>query len=270
MEGHVGEGESSGGSSFGDREREQKQRQRDPSTPCAPGREAQEECSSDSSMAMRVTWDPEAQEQELQAQPYSEQEALWPQTGRHILAHTGGPHVLVYQAFNSSIASHSVAAQRLGGPGYAPGRMSWIKTNFLWMMYRSGWGQKDPNQARILGLFIPRTVFLQLLALAVEGSDPLRTKEDPVRLQWDPDHLPSGAPHPGGRRAIQLGLRGPGLALFRESIVRILDLTEFCGRARVRLVLPRERVLHVEDKAVAARIQLDACPCCGQSTLTEE
>ncbi|WP_422570328.1 DUF4291 family protein, partial [Erwinia billingiae] len=28
--------------------------------------------------------------------------------------------------------------------------MTWIKPSFLWMMYRSGWGMKDPGQKRIL------------------------------------------------------------------------------------------------------------------------
>jgi hypothetical protein len=36
-----------------------------------------------------------------------------------------------------------------------------------------------------------------------------------VRLQWDPDHPPSGAPV--ARRAIQLGLRGAMLRRFAED-----------------------------------------------------
>nr|WP_240038802.1 MULTISPECIES: DUF4291 family protein [Okeania] len=36
--------------------------------------------------------------------------------------------------------------------------MSWIKTNFLWMMYRSAWGSKT-GQEIILAVTIKRTAF---------------------------------------------------------------------------------------------------------------
>ncbi|WP_141653813.1 DUF4291 family protein, partial [Erwinia billingiae] len=29
-------------------------------------------------------------------------------------------------------------------PPFSMTRMTWIKPSFLWMMYRSGWGMKDP------------------------------------------------------------------------------------------------------------------------------
>jgi len=44
--------------------------------------------------------------------------------------------------------------------------MSWVKPNFLWMMYRSGWGIKD-NQEVTLALRISRAFFDSLLADAV-------------------------------------------------------------------------------------------------------
>lgn len=77
-----------------------------------------------------------------------------------------------------------------------------------------------------------------------------------VRLQWDPDHDPSGASVE--RRAIQLGLRGDILKRYgREWIVRIDDISDFVAaqyaKARVRgwaeLITPREEVYPIVDDA---------------------
>ena len=85
--------------------------------------------------------------------------------------------------------------------------MSWIKPNFLWMMYRSGWASKK-DQERVLAVRITRDGFDRILSLALTGgAGKAAAKKElaEVRLQWDPDHGPSGEPLP--RRAIQLGLR---------------------------------------------------------------
>lgn len=104
--------------------------------------------------------------------------------------------------------------------GYSLSRMTWIKTNFLWMMYRSGWATK-PGQERILVIRLSRHGFEQILEEATCRG------EGDVRLQWDPDHLPSGLKAPGGRRAIQLGLRGKMAERFsREFITDIDDITD--------------------------------------------
>jgi hypothetical protein len=45
--------------------------------------------------------------------------------------------ILVYQAFKPEIGRYAVANQRFTGcEAYSPTRMTWIKTNFLWMMFR--------------------------------------------------------------------------------------------------------------------------------------
>lgn len=44
--------------------------------------------------------------------------------------------------------------------------MSWIKPNFLWMMYRCGWGTK-PDQKIVLAIRLRRTGFDELLAQTV-------------------------------------------------------------------------------------------------------
>lgn len=96
-------------------------------------------------------------------------------------------------------------------------RMTWIKPNFLWMMYRSGWGTKERQEVTLANR-LKRNAFDEILGLAVHaqfnpqvyGSQEAWKKAVAsfhVRLQWDPDHDPWGKPLE--RRAIQLGLRGP-------------------------------------------------------------
>lgn len=184
---------------------------------------------------------------------YDTQEQLhWPATGRHILAHTTSDAILVYQAYNDDIADHTLQHQILGGKGFSDTRMTWIKTNFLWMMYRCGWGSKDANQARVLGFYIHKPAFLNLLSLAVlpiRRKPTSASKDDAVRLQWDPDHLPDGTPHTG-RKAVQLGLRAAGLKIFREGTVAIVDMTDHLQQfdKEGRRMVPVERVFEVEEE----------------------
>lgn len=100
--------------------------------------------------------------------------------------------------------------------------MSWIKTNFLWMMYRSAWATKS-GQERILAVRIQREGFEAILSQALTGDDEKKrgTKQKSlVRLQWDPDHTPSGTCEQ--RRAIQLGLRGE---VINKTCVCVLIIT---------------------------------------------
>ena len=97
--------------------------------------------------------------------------------------------------------------------------MSWVKTNFLWMMYRSRWAT-NRNQERILAVRITREGFDHILSKALTGQDEksqgMQEKSE-VRLQWDPDHSPYGDPLQ--RRAIQLGLRNE---VYRTTIMHLL------------------------------------------------
>jgi len=151
--------------------------------------------------------------------------------------------------------------------------MSWVKPNFLWMMYRSGWGSKE-NQEVTLALRVRRTFFDSLLEAAVPSTwdrDLFATEEDwsravgrsAVRLQWDPDHHPSGAKLE--RRAIQLGLRGAALEAFgKTELLEVIDLSEFVAEQRVKvenggvaaISTPRERVYRPADPAIAIRLGL--------------
>lgn len=119
--------------------------------------------------------------------------------------------------------------------------MSWIKPNFLWMMFRSGWAIKE-NQERVLAVSLRREAFDSLLSDAVPSVyDPAlyaaeakwkqALASSDVRLQWDPDHDPGGGKVT--RRAVQLGLRGDALARYaREWIVGIEDATDFVREQR--------------------------------------
>jgi hypothetical protein len=210
----------------------------------------------------------------LVTEAYLTQVELWPNTGQHILAHYDSDSIIVYQAYRPSIARYAIEHGRFGGSEFSYSRMSWIKPNFLWMMFRSGWGTKE-GQEMILGLRLRREFFDSLLAESVVSSwdrERFTSQEEwsaavaksSVRLQWDPDHHPSGAKVE--RRALQLGLRGAILESFgQRELLEVIDFTEFVTEQRSRiesdgvanLETPRERVYLAEDPAVAARLSLE-------------
>lgn len=188
---------------------------------------------------------------------YLRQQRDWPTSGRHILAQYDDAGIVVYQAYRPAIADFAVKHQRFGGE-FSYNRMSWIKPNFLWMMFRAGWATKE-GQERILAVRLQRAFFDEVLRDAVPSSfDPARhashddwktaVEQSDVRLQWDPDHDPLGRPLE--RRAVQLGLRGRALRRYgEEALLGIDDITPFviAQRAHLRdgfagLVMPRERV----------------------------
>jgi Domain of unknown function (DUF4291) len=202
----------------------------------------------------------------MKTQNYLEQVRSWPNAGRHILAQFDETSICVYQAYRPSIAEYAVANQRFGGE-FSYSRMSWIKPNFLWMMYRAGWATKE-GQERILAIRLPRTFFDELLRSSVRSSrDPerfdseeswrLAVAESDVRLQWDPDHDPCGRALE--RRAVQLGLRGEMLRRYGErEVLSITDITDFVATQRRHvegdvslLEVPSESVYVPE--AIAAR-----------------
>ncbi|MBA4109214.1 MAG: DUF4291 domain-containing protein [Leptothrix sp. (in: Bacteria)] len=177
----------------------------------------------------------------LPTELYSSQCARWPSEGEHILAHHDDETIVVYQAYRPSIGNYAIEYGRFGGSDFSLQRMSWIKPNFLWMMYRSGWGAKE-GQEVILGLRIRRAFFDNILAQAVASTyqpdrhasrDAWKVAVDAsdVRLQWDPDHDPQGAKLP--RRAVQLGLRGHALEAFAGSeLLEVIDMTPFVSEQR--------------------------------------
>jgi hypothetical protein len=208
----------------------------------------------------------------LRIASYLEQAPLWPNAGRHVLAQFDSESVVVYQAYRPAIGRFAVEHGYFGGD-FSLSRMSWIKPNFLWMMYRCGWGTKS-DQEVVLAVRIKRSGFDEILRRAVPSSFDSRqfaseqewktaVADSSVRLQWDPDHDPTGAPVE--RRAIQLGLRGPALRLYaREWILSIDDVSPFVSEQRAnaarsrwpQLRMPEERVYPVGDVESARRLGL--------------
>jgi hypothetical protein len=143
------------------------------------------------------------------------------------------------------------------------------------MMYRSGWGTK-PDQEVTLAIWLRRSAFDVVLSQAVPSSfDAQRYATEAawkaavatsdVRVQWDPDHSPDGAPLL--RRALQLGLRGATLGHYAQDwIVAIEDVSAFVARQRQMLAAgrldqletPREEAYAVTDELVARRLGIDA------------
>jgi hypothetical protein len=103
---------------------------------------------------------------QLATEPYLEQTARWPQVGRHVLAQFDDESVVVYQAYRPSIGEYAAEHGHFGGPDFSLSRMSWIKPNFLWMMYRCGWASKE-GQEVVLAIWIARAAFDEILAQAV-------------------------------------------------------------------------------------------------------
>jgi len=203
---------------------------------------------------------------------YSEMKAMWPSQGRHILASHDEDSVVVYQAYRPAIGLYAARNQRFGGE-FSFSRMSWIKPNFMWMMYRSGWGAKE-GQEVILAVTIPRSLFDEILAVAVASTFDASRHGDmkdwqrsltssEVRLQWDPDHAPGGAPlH---RKAVQLGLRGEMLRRYAENeVIKIEDISAFVAEQRQfvrepdKLMVPAETVYRPQREDAAENVLLDS------------
>jgi hypothetical protein len=202
---------------------------------------------------------------------YTEQITRLPKIGRHIVAQFDDEGVIVYQAYRPAIGNFAATHGYFGGDHFSLTRMSWIKPNFMWMMYRCGWAQKE-GQEVVLAVKIKRSAFDEILANAVRStynSDLYPTEKDwkravnnsDVRLQWDPDHSPTGGKLE--RKAIQLGLRGKMLEAYaREWIVWIEDISEFVWEQHQnlvdfeRLIVPTETIYPVMNPQVAERLQL--------------
>jgi hypothetical protein len=211
----------------------------------------------------------------LPSEPYLQQVARWPSSGRHILAQADGDTVIVYQAYRASTARYALDNGAFGGPEFSFSRMSWIKPNFLWMMYRSAWATSQ-DQEVVLGLRLGREFFEHILRSAVISSYvpgatqsradwQARLASSDVRIQWDPDHDPSGKKLE--RRAIQLGLRGDTLRAYGKAELRqVVDMTPFIVEQRqyitkdkwALLRTPREAVYVPTDAGIGPAIGLDA------------
>lgn len=194
----------------------------------------------------------------LQTINYLEQKKNIPQSGQVILGQQTNDLIVVYQAYNKQIAEYATTNQKLGGNHFSYNRMSWIKPNFLWMMYRCGWAEKE-NQENVIAIWIKQSDFEIILDNAVyssfqesiyesKGKWKNELEQKNVRLQWDPDHDPFG--NKQERRAIQLGLKGDTLKVFGEEMIqKIENITnfvktqkQFVDKSKIEnLIVPTER-----------------------------
>lgn len=195
----------------------------------------------------------------IKVQPYLKYQAGLPVAGRQIIAYQTAEDIVVYQAYKPAIADYAVAHQQFGGPAFSYNRMSWIKPNFLWMMYRCGWAEKA-DQERVLAIHLRKSDWEEILSKAVfssfqpdiyetEAAWKARLASSEVRLQWDPDHDPYGGKLE--RKAIQIGMKGDILRRFGTQMIRkIVDITPFVKKQKLyvdkrdlaRLEIPHETV----------------------------
>lgn len=206
---------------------------------------------------------------------YNTLQTSWPVQGKVILhspdVNMKDDSIILYQAYNDSIADYAVIHQTFKNcPEFCTTRMTWLKPNFLWMMYRSGWATK-PNQERILAITVGKDQFNGFLMKSVSTSkkefsankEAEKSALD-VRLQWDPDHGPFGEKLE--RRAIQIGIRGDVLNFFlSQCIVKICDVTSFVREQRKNVAperldllrVPAEHIYTIDDEILRNHIRLD-------------
>lgn len=172
---------------------------------------------------------------DIKLKKYKEQLQDWPQEGHHIMAQYDEEKIIVYQSYRKEIGEFALKNQYFGG-AFSLERMTWIKPNFLWMMYRNGWGTKD-GQECVLAIHLKMEAFKRYLENAIystyndrlevsreEWQDQVR--ESSVRPQWDPDHDPFGGKLE--RRAIQIGLRNEFTHSFaKEDLILIENISDF-------------------------------------------
>ncbi|WP_109436655.1 DUF4291 domain-containing protein [Aquimarina sp. AU119] len=208
----------------------------------------------------------------LQLEKYKEQKKEWPQQGYHIMAQYDDEKIVVYQSYRPEIGNFAVQNQFFGG-AFSFERMTWIKPNFLWMMYRNGWGTKE-GQEVVLAIHLKRQAFENYLKNAVYSSfKPTlyssyeawqkNVQNSNVRLQWDPDHDPYGAKQE--RRAIQIGLRKEFVKSYaKDDILEIEDISEFVveqyklvtSQNLEDLMTPKEKPLTFEDDELNGYLML--------------
>lgn len=208
----------------------------------------------------------------LQLKKYIEQLQEWPQSGHHIMAQYDEEKIIVYQSYRPEIGNFAVKNQFFGG-AFSLDRMTWIKPNFLWMMYRNGWGTKE-GQEVVLAIHLKLEAFEKYLENAVYSSfnqvegmsmeqwqEAVKTSN--VRLQWDPDHDPYG--NKLERRAIQIGLRNEFSRSFAKTdILQIENISPFVAEQYEfvkkneldQLIIPEEKPLRFKNEELNKKLKL--------------
>ncbi|MCD0454444.1 DUF4291 domain-containing protein [Chryseobacterium sp. LC2016-27] len=209
---------------------------------------------------------------DIKLKKYKEQLQEWPQEGHHIMAQYDDEKIIVYQSYRKEIGEFAIKNQYFGG-AFSLERMTWIKPNFLWMMYRNGWGTKD-GQEYVLAIHLKMEAFKRYLENAVYSTYNDRSeisreewqnqiKESSVRLQWDPDHNPFGIKQQ--RRAIQIGLRNEFTRSFaKDDILLIENISDFVKEQYQfvlnddlnSLMIPEEKPLLFDNEDLNKKLRL--------------
>ena len=201
---------------------------------------------------------------------YNEHLAGLPSSGKHIVGQFDKHAVVVYQEFNRQIAEPALQHQKFVSP-FCFDRLSWIKTNFMWMMFRSDWGRFSDY---VLAIHIKRGAFETILQRAVPAkydrllyTKPAQWRKDlkqsDIRYQWDPEHDPYGKRM--HRKALQIGLSGEALRQYAtEWIVEIRDVTSFVhaqlpavkASDHNKLQVPLEKVFTPQEDKTSQKLTL--------------
>ena len=181
--------------------------------------------------------------------------------------------IRIYQAYNREIADEAIAIGTFGEK-FKRSRMTWIKPSFLWMMYRSGWGEKA-SQERILSIDMKIEGFMEILKNSVLShyeesvfsSKELWEKEKielSGRCQWDPERDIYG--NPLNHKTIQLGIKERLLEKYVDKwIVEIEDITERVKELKIKKdmgeeikgLLPKEKEFKITNNSIIRRLMID-------------
>lgn len=208
----------------------------------------------------------------IELKKYNEQIEDWPKQGYHIMAQYDDQEIIVYQSYKPSIGDFA-AKNNYFGSDFSLDRMTWIKPNFLWMMYRNGWGTKE-GQEVTLAIHLKMSAFKHYLIESEYSSFDMSPIQDygewkskvakgSSRLQWDPDHDPYGAKLE--RRAIQVGIRNELTESYaKDDILEIEDISSFVKEQREHVIkqeldkleIPFEKTLKFDDDLLNEKMKL--------------
>ncbi len=147
--------------------------------------------------------------------------------------------------------------------------MTWIKPSFLWMMERSGYGQKS-GQEYVLAIRIKRSAWEYALSQAVLTHPDQKVYSDgntwkelfdnaKVHVQWDPERSLRGAKL--DYRSIQVGISRHlieeynndwivDIQDYRPLVHKILELRKKGAYDKAKKLLPKERIYPVSDEII--------------------
>lgn len=183
---------------------------------------------------------------------------------REIRAYYTDDFVRVYQAYSDHVVDGIEKYGTFSQPNFSFSRMTWIKPSFCWMMYRSGWGYKDPKQHNILAIDITHEGFLWCLQNACLSKAPAYMGEETfanlkqnktVVIQWDPER--DIELNKLNYRSIQIGIKGEAVVKYANDwIINITNITKDCQHIKslvdkgeleqAKLLLPEERIYPID------------------------